>query len=305
MADKKIKDIIENIEKAIRGKKHIVELSLVPLISEGHLLLQDVPGVGKSTLAEAIARSIGGTFKRIQFTSDLLPSDVLGVNIFNRAKNTFEFKKGPIFANIVLADEINRASPKTQSALLEAMSEKNVTIDGITYKLPIPFLVIATENPLEFAGTYPLPESELDRFMMSLSIGYPDETTEKEIMLKGEKREVENIKPVADINDVLYLTKLTKEVFVDQSILNYMIKIVKKTRENEFIKIGISTRGSIEFVNAVKGYAIIKGRNYVIPDDVKYIAPFVLSHRIVAKDGNREFKKEIVLEIINEIEVPL
>jgi MoxR-like ATPase len=303
--DNLIKKIIDNIERVIRGKRDVIELSLVPLFAEGHLIFQDVPGVGKSTLAEAIARSIGGIYHRIQFTSDLLPSDVIGTNVFDRVSNEFKFRKGPIFSNIVLADEINRASPKTQSALLEAMNESTVTADGITYELPGPFFVIATENPVEFAGTYPLPESELDRFMMSLPIGYPDESVEREIVLKGKKHEAKNLFPVSSTTDVLLIIEKAKKVFIDESVLNYAMSIVKSTRNNKFIKIGVSVRGSMEFIKAVKAFALIKGRDYVVPDDVKIIASFALPHRIILKESEKNFDKEIIKQILEEISVPL
>ena len=303
--DNLIKKIIDNIERVIRGKRDVIALSLVPLFAEGHLIFQDVPGVGKSTLAEAIARSIGGIYHRIQFTSDLLPSDVIGTNVFDRVSNEFKFRKGPIFSNIVLADEINRASPKTQSALLEAMNESTVTADGITYELPGPFFVIATENPVEFAGTYPLPESELDRFMMSLSIGYPDESVEREIVLKGKKHETKNLFPVSSTKDVLLVIEKAKAVFIEESVLNYAMSIVKSTRKNKFIKIGVSVRGSMEFIKAVKAFALIKGRDYVVPDDVKIIASFALPHRIILKESEKNFDKEIIKQILEEISVPL
>ena len=303
--DNLIKKIIDNIERVIRGKRDVIELSLVPLFAEGHLIFQDVPGVGKSTLAEAIARSIGGIYRRIQFTSDLLPSDVIGTNVFDRVSNEFKFRKGPIFSNIVLADEINRASPKTQSALLEAMNEATVTADGITYELPRPFFVIATENPAEFAGTYLLPESELDRFMMSLSIGYPDESVEREIVLKGKKHEAKNLSPVSSTTDVLLIIEKAKTVFIEESVLNYAMSIVKSTRNNKFIKIGISVRGSMEFIKAVKVFALIKGRDYVVPDDVKTIASFALPHRIILKESEKNFDKEIIKQILEETSVPL
>ncbi|NIA11633.1 MAG: AAA domain-containing protein [Nitrospiraceae bacterium] len=300
-----IQKITENIETVIKGKHRIIELALIPLITEGHLIFQDIPGVGKSTLAEAVARSINGSFKRMQFTSDLLPSDIIGVNVFDKLNGHFSFKKGPIFANIVLADEINRASPKTQSALLEAMNEKTITVDGTTYRLPNPFLIIATENPVEFSGTYPLPESELDRFMMSLSIGYPDTEVEKEIVRSGEKHKVSRLMPVVTANDILFITTLVKKVFVKDNILNYAMRIIKNTRNNDLIKIGISVRGSMDFIRAIKGYAFMEGREYAVPDDVKSVAPFVLSHRITLKGSEKNFGREIINEILEKVEVPI
>lgn len=301
----KIEKLIKNIEKAIKGKREVIELSLVPLLSGGHLLFMDIPGVGKSTLAEAIARSIDLKFSRIQFTSDLLPSDIIGVNIFNRNSNNFEFRNGPIFSNIVLADEINRASPKTQSALLEAMSERTVSVDNFTYKLPHIFMVIATENPIEFAGTYPLPESELDRFMLSLRMGYPPEDIEKDLMKAGVTHGAKTIESVLTHTDIDQLIEASNKIYAEESVVDYMMNIVQKTRESRFLSFGVSTRGSIEFLKAVKSYAFIKGRTFVIPEDVKIIAPFVLSHRVIAKDRNIKFKEDIIGEIIQNIKAPV
>ncbi len=298
--------IIKNVETVIRGKRDVIEIALTPLLSGGHLIFQDVPGVGKSTLSEAIARSIDATFSRIQFTSDLLPADIIGITIFNKVTNQFEFKKGPIFANIVLADEINRASPKTQSSLLEAMNEGTVTVDGVTYDLPAPFMVIATENPLEFAGTYPLPESELDRFMISLNMGYPPKHIEKEVIKeKSLHNDVKKLESVATIEEIEMLKKEAAKVYVEDSIIDYIMSIIQKTRESDLIEIGVSTRGGIDLLKAVKSYAFIKGRDFVIPDDVKSIAPFALSHRIVTKSDDKKFAKEIILQTLKEVPVPI
>ncbi len=306
MEGKKLIDkIIENIEQAVKGKHNIIKLALIPLIGGGHIIFRDIPGIGKSTLAESIAKSIRGDFKRIQFTSDILPSDILGVTIYNKEKEQFEFRKGPIFSNIVLADEINRASPKSQSALLEAMNDERVTINGITYKLPEPFFVIATENPLEFTGTYPLPENELDRFMLSASMGYPDEKAEIEILMKNERHPTMNLKPVATKEQIIEIKKEVKDVFVNKSILNYILAITKNTRNNKFVKLGISTRGTLDLLNASKAKAFIEGRNYVIPDDVKEIAPFVIQHRLIVKGDEKKFVREIVEQILEDTEVPL
>ncbi len=306
MEGKKLIDkIIENIEQAVKGKHNIIKLALIPLIGGGHIIFRDIPGIGKSTLAESIAKSIRGDFKRIQFTSDILPSDILGVTIYNKEKEQFEFRKGPIFSNIVLADEINRASPKSQSALLEAMNDERVTINGITYKLPEPFFVIATENPLEFTGTYPLPENELDRFMLSASMGYPDEKAEIEILMKNERHPTMNLKPVATKEQIIEIKKEVKDVFANKSILNYILAITKNTRNNKFVKLGISTRGTLDLLNASKAKAFIEGRNYVIPDDVKEIAPFVIQHRLIVKGDEKKFVREIVEQILEDTEVPL
>ncbi len=306
MEEKKlIEKIIDNVEKAIKGKREIIKLALIPLIGGGHIIFRDIPGIGKSTLAEAIARSVHAEFKRIQFTSDILPSDIIGVTIYNKETEQFEFRKGPIFANIVLADEINRASPKSQSALLEAMNDGNVTTNGITYKLPEPFYVIATENPLEFTGTYPLPENELDRFMLSASMGYPDEEAEIEILEKNEKHPAAKLKEVATREQIVAIKEKVKNVFVDKSILTYILSIAKNTRDNKFISLGLSTRGTLDLLNASKAKAFMEGRDYVIPDDVKGIAPFVIQHRIIVKGGEDKFAKEIVEQILADTQVPL
>ncbi len=303
--NKKIKKIVNNVETVIKGKRDVIIMSLIPLITESHLIFQDIPGVGKSTLAEAIARSIDGIFRRIQFTADMLPSDITGITIFKRKSEEFEFKKGPIFANIILADEINRASPKTQSALLEAMNERTVTIDGVTYKLPKPFFVIATENPIEFSGTYPLPENELDRFMMSLTMGYPPEDIEKDIIKESEQKKASELEPVLTRKEILEIISTVKSIYTEDSIIDYIMRIVRETRNNRFIRIGVSIRGSIDFVRAAKGYAYISERNFVVPDDVKTVAPAVLSHRIVLKETERRFAKEIIHQILQNVQVPL
>ncbi len=303
--NKQIKKIVDNVETVIKGKRDTIIMSLIPLITESHLIFQDIPGVGKSTLAEAIARSIDGVFRRIQFTADMLPSDITGITIFKRKSEEFEFKKGPIFANVVLADEINRASPKTQSALLEAMNERTVTIDGTTYKLPEPFFVIATENPVEFSGTYPLPESELDRFMMSLTMGYPPEDVEKNIIKESEQKKASELEPVLTRKEILEMASVVKNIYAEDSIIDYIMRIVNETRNNRFIKIGISIRGSIDFVRAAKGYTYINDRNFVVPDDVKTVAPAVLSHRIILKETEQKFAKEIIQQILQNVQVPL
>jgi MoxR-like ATPases len=226
--DKRIKKVVDNVEKVIFGKRETILLSLTPLIAEGHLIYVDIPGVGKTTLAESIARSIDVLTSRIQFTADLLPTDITGVTVYNKETNTFEFRKGPIFANIVIGDEINRAPPKTQSALLEGMSERTVSVDNKRYELPNPFMVIATENPVEFAGTYPLPESELDRFMISLEVGYPESSYELEILQKGKKLEAKDLNPVLTINELKEIIEEAKNVLIEESVLNYLYEIVKR-----------------------------------------------------------------------------
>ena len=303
--DKRIKKVVDNVEKVIFGKRDTILLSLTPLIAEGHLIFVDIPGVGKTTLAESIARSIDVLTSRIQFTADLLPTDITGVTVYNKETNTFEFRKGPIFANIVIGDEINRAPPKTQSALLEGMSERTVSVDNKRYELPNPFMVIATENPVEFAGTYPLPESELDRFMISLEVGYPESNYELEILQKGKKLEAKDLNPVLTINELKEIIEEAKNVLIEESVLNYLYEIVKKTRTSKYIRLGLSTRGAIDFVKAVKAFAKISGRNFVIPEDVKKLAKPVLKHRLIFKEYEEKLKDEIIETIIYETQVPI
>lgn len=303
--DKRIKKVVDNVEKVIFGKRDTILLSLTPLIAEGHLIYVDIPGVGKTTLAESIARSIDVLTSRIQFTADLLPTDITGVTVYNKETNTFEFRKGPIFANIVIGDEINRAPPKTQSALLEGMSERTVSVDNKRYELPNPFMVIATENPVEFAGTYPLPESELDRFMISLEVGYPESNYELEILQNGKKLEAKDLNPVLTINELKEIVEEAKNVLIEESVLNYLYEIVKKTRTSKYIRLGLSTRGAIDFVKAVKAFAKISGRNFVIPEDVKKLAKPVLKHRLIFKEYEEKLKDEIIETIIYETQVPI
>lgn len=303
--DKRIKKVVDNVEKVIFGKRETILLSLTPLIAEGHLIYVDIPGVGKTTLAESIARSIDVLTSRIQFTADLLPTDITGVTVYNKETNTFEFRKGPIFANIVIGDEINRAPPKTQSALLEGMSERTVSVDNKRYELPNPFMVIATENPVEFAGTYPLPESELDRFMISLEVGYPESSYELEILQKGKKLEAKDLNPVLTINELKEIIEEAKNVLIEESVLNYLYEIVKKTRTSKYIRLGLSTRGAIDFVKAVKAFAKISGRNFVIPEDVKKLAKPVIKHRLIFKEYEEKLKDEIIETIIYETQVPI
>ncbi len=306
----KVSKVIENLEKVIIGKREVIKLALSSLFAGGHLLIEDVPGTGKTTLALGIAKSIGGVFRRIQFTSDLLPSDIIGVNIYSQKKETFEFKPGPVFANIVLADEINRTTPKTQSALLESMNENQVTVDNHTYPLPKPFMVIATQNPLEIHGTYPLPESQLDRFMMRLKMGYPPSEKEKEIILSHRfSRPLEQISPVLKPEDVLEIQRFVKNVRIANELMDYMVEIIKRTRNSDSIKIGASPRASILFSRACQAYAFVNGRDYVIPDDIKALAIPILVHRIIPKgkisDGRREEVEDIIKDILFKISVPL
>ena len=280
---------------------------LTSILAGGHVLLEDTPGTGKTVLAKSIAKSINSNFKRIQFTPDLLPSDITGLNIFNQKENQFTFIKGPIFTNILLADEINRATPRTQSSLLESMEEKQITTDGTTRYLEKPFLVIATQNPIETAGTFPLPEAQLDRFMMQLNMGYPTENEELEIINRFiSDNPLEKVNAVCNKEDIIEMQNLISTVFVHNSIRNYIVNIVQATRKNSSIALGISPRGTLALLKSSQVYATINGRNYVIPDDVKFLAPFVLAHRIIPSNGfsNRKTNVELINKLVSGIEVP-
>jgi MoxR-like ATPase len=307
-----LEQLQSTIESVIRGKSDIVQLSLVSLLAGGHLLIEDVPGVGKTTLAQALARSFDCSFQRIQFTSDLLPSDIVGLEVFNQKESTFEFKPGPIFANVVLADEINRTTPKTQSALLEAMAEGHVTVEQETYQLPRPFLVLATQNPIEHHGTYPLPESQLDRFMMRLRMGYPEMEDEKTILRQQSLNSaVDHISPVMHSEDVLALQRESREVAVDESLVDYLIRIVRATREAEILDLGVSPRGSLALYHAAQALAFIEGRDFAIPDDIKRLVVPIFAHRIVVNSRystglRRSDEAEAALqEILKTVSVPL
>lgn len=299
--------IIENIEKVIVGKTEEVTTVLIALLCEGHLLVEDVPGVGKTMLARAVAKSIGCKFSRIQFTPDLLPSDIIGVNVFNQKTRDFEFKPGPIHNQIVLVDEINRATPKTQSALLECMEERQVTIDGVTHLLPRPFLVIATQNPIEYEGTFPLPESQLDRFFMKIKLGYPGDKAESKILsMQKTGHPIRDISQVVSVEDVLKAQKLTREVYVEDSLRDYIVNIIQKTRTHENLYLGASPRGSLALYKASQARALLDGRDFIIPDDIKAMAPYTIAHRLISKtDGYRsESLEKIVEAILEEVPVP-
>jgi len=302
-----ITNLIKTLSNILKGKERVIKMAIVTLISKGHLLIEDIPGVGKTTLALALARATECSFQRIQFTSDLLPSDILGVHIYNPKDRDFEFKTGPIFANIVLADEINRTNPKTQSALLEAMSERKVSIDRKTYYLPQPFMVIATQNPLEYHGTFPLPESQLDRFMMHLRIGYPSYEDEKSALLYMKDFEyIDGLNPVVTIQQILASQKEVEKIHVDESLIEYLMKIVINTRNHQHIRLGISTRGAQMFLKAAKGHAFLENRDYLIPEDIKEVAPLVIGHRILLKSSSFiSDTEEIVQEILQNTEVPI
>lgn len=302
------KKIIANVEKVIVGKRQQLILSLVSWFCEGHILLEDVPGVAKTMLARALSRSVNCTFKRIQCTPDLLPTDVTGTSIFNQKTTEFEFRAGPIFAQIVLADEINRTTPRTQAALLEAMAESRVTVDGITHTLTPPFLVIATQNPVDHEGTFPLPEAQLDRFLMRFNLGYPsfDEELKMLDMLQHE-HPVNSLEPVVAVDELLACQRAVREIHVDPKVRQYLMQIVHLTRENEELALGGSPRASIALFRTSQAMAAIRGRNYVLPDDVKRIAPPVLTHRLILKPESRLRKvtaETVVQDVIDEIAVP-
>ena len=301
--------IASNVEKIIQGKDDVIRLSLVTLVAEGHLLLEDVPGVGKTMLAKGLARTLGCTWQRIQFTPDLLPSDVTGVSVWDSQAGGFRFKKGAVFANICLGDEINRASPKTQSSLLEAMEEGQVTVDGRTHKLEEPFMVIATQNPIEHEGTYPLPESQLDRFMIRLSIGYPERSSELEILDKhGEIEPLENLEPVADAEQVRLLVKLAREVHVADSLKSYIVDLTETTRTHPDVYLGASPRASLFLLKASRALAASRGRDYVVPDDIKDLVNPVLAHRLLLSPEAhmRGARAEDVLDgLIDRVPVPV
>jgi len=307
-----IQAIQDNIARVIKGKDHVIEMAVVCLLARGHLLLEDVPGVGKTTLAHSLARSLDCSFKRIQFTSDLLPSDIVGVSIFNRQQQAFEFVPGPIFANIVLADEINRTTPKTQSSLLEAMSEAQISVDNQTHPLKQPFMVIATQNPAEYHGTFPLPESQLDRFLMRLRIGYPSLEEERKVLERPYALHPADIlAPVLSTQDVLELQRRVDQIHMDESLSDYLLAIIHATRQSELLSLGVSTRGALALNKTAKALALVRGRDYCLPDDVKELAPIVLSHRVMLSraQGLRaqsfEQAESIVLDIIDTVPVPV
>jgi len=300
--------LVDNIRRVIRGKDEQVELAVTALVSGGHLLVEDVPGVGKTMLARSVALSINGTFRRIQFTPDLLPSDVTGTQVFDQRSLDFVFKPGPVFANVVLADEINRATPRTQSSLLEAMDEGQVTVDGVSHPLPQPFFVIATQNPVEYHGTYPLPEGQLDRFCMSLTLDYPSEETEKEIVeAQLLEHPVHALQPVLDADELVDLQRAARAVSVHPDVLSYAVNLVRTTREDEELYLGASPRGSIFLVRCAQAKAFLQGRSFVTPDDVKALAVPVLSHRLMPASRSRGLAeaRRLVGRLLDRVPVPV
>jgi MoxR-like ATPase len=298
-----------NIGKAILGKLEVIRLALIGLLAEGHLLIEDAPGVGKTSLAKAIAVSLGCKFTRLQCTPDMLPSDIIGSSVFLPNKGEFEFRSGPVFTNLLLADEINRTTPRTQSALLEAMMERQVSIDGTTYPLPRPFMVLATQNPLEFEGTYPLPENQLDRFMLCIEVGYPNREAERNALINHRHGEpVDQLKAVLSNERLLDLQRATRSVKVEDSLNDYILDIVEATRKHSELTLGVSTRGAITFARAVQAVALVEGRDYAIPDDVKKLAIPVLAHRVIGRgvirEGQRDRTRAVIRQILDTTPVP-
>ncbi|AGA30009.1 AAA family ATPase [Singulisphaera acidiphila] len=301
--------LLENVATVVLGKPEVIKLAVVALLAEGHVLIEDVPGVGKTLLARALAASIDCSFRRVQFTPDLLPSDIIGSSVYNAASGEFVFKPGPIFANVILADEINRTTPRTQSALLEAMSDTQVSVEGKTYTLEPPFIVLATQNPYEFEGTYVLPESQLDRFMIRLRMGYPVRSEERRVLSTHRSGEpVETLRPVLMAEDVLHLQRAVRNVRVDDAIAEYLLDIVHATRKGEDLHVGVSTRGALTLYRAAQSLAFVSGRGYVVPDDVKFLAVPVLAHRVVGKSflqaGEFGAAEAIIRDLVDRLRVP-
>jgi len=300
--------IISNVENVIVGKQRELRLAVTALLCGGHMLIEDVPGVGKTMLARAIAVSTGCTFSRIQFTPDLLPTDVTGVSIYNQKTSDFEFRAGPIVAQVVLADEINRATPKTQSALLEAMEERQITVDGVTHRLPAPFMVLATQNPIDYEGTFPLPEAQLDRFLIRVFLGYPSPTDEVLVLdLQQTQHPIETLRQVTDANEVLQLQKAVKEIYVDPLIKQYIVQLANATREHEAVHLGASPRGSLALFRTAQAKSLLEGRDFVTPDDVKELALFTLAHRIMLSPGARVkgiTEADVVAQCLQRVPVP-
>jgi len=303
------KKIIENISQVIVGKSASIELLIVALIAEGHVLIEDIPGLGKTLLAKTLAKTIGGSFRRIQFTPDLLPTDITGFNIYHQQTGQFVLQPGPVMSNILLADEINRTIPRTQSALLESMEERQVTIDGKTYPLPSPFFVIATQNPIELEGTFPLPEAQMDRFLLKIKLGYPNNDEEMTILQRFQNEEpFLQVKAVTSPEEVCHLQKARKEIYLSEPVRKYIIDLVWATRSSPYLRLGASPRGSLGLMKAGQALAALRGRSYVLPDDIKYLAIPVLAHRLLLKDEERlrgETPENILKKILAEIPIPV
>lgn len=304
-----IQTILNNMEKVIIGKRHVAELSLVALLAEGHVLLEDVPGVGKTMMVKALAKSMNAKFRRIQFTPDLLPSDITGVSIYNPKEMEFQFRPGPLMGNIILADEINRTSPKTQAALLEGLEESSVTIDGVTHPLNQPFFVMATQNPIEYEGTYPLPEAQLDRFLLKIKMGYPEVDEEVEVLDRFmHASPLDGLEAVIDLEELLTLQSNAKKVFVDHKMKRYIVEIATETRNHPHVYLGVSPRASIALMKAAQAYAFMYGRDFVIPDDIQHLAPYVLAHRLILQSEAKfagVTPEEIINDILHDIMVPI
>ena len=298
-----------NVNQVIIGKDGAIELILVALLCDGHILLEDVPGIGKTTLAKALARSVDSSFSRVQFTPDLLPSDVTGINYYNQKEQEFQFRAGPVFSQVFLADEINRATPRTQSSLLEAMQEHQVTVDGETYRLPKPFLTIATQNPIELEGTFPLPEAQLDRFLLQVKLGYPSLEEEEEILLRYARQDpLTTLQPVVTAEQVVELQDKVREIHVNEDIRSYILQVVRSTREHESAELGVSPRGTLALFRASQALAALRGRDYVIPSDVQHLAPSLLTHRIHLSPQTRlrgRTPEQVVAEIAENVPVPV
>jgi len=308
----KVDKLCENIAKVIVGKGNVIRLVVVGLLAKGHMLIEDIPGIGKTTLANALAKSLNCSFRRIQFTSDLLPSDIIGISIYNPKENKFEFQKGPVFANVVLADEINRTTPKTQSCLLEAMNDRQVSVDSATYPLPQPFIVIATQNPVEHYGTFPLPESQLDRFMVKIDIGYPSPEEEEKLLQTRKGRDpLDSIGPVLTVEEILELQRAVDDVRMDSSLTAYIMDIVTATRKSTLVEVGVSPRGSLHMYRLAQAHALVWGRDYCVPDDIKKLAVPAFAHRIVLSSDygprtpNVATANQVIKDIVESVPVPL
>lgn len=298
-----------NVERVIVGKTEVIDLLLVALLSEGHVLIEDVPGIGKTMLAKSVARTLGCTFRRIQFTPDILPSDVTGLHFFNQKRQEFEFRPGPIFSQVILADEINRATPRTQSALLEAMEERQVSLEGETFRLPRPFLVLATQNPIELEGTFPLPEAQLDRFLLKLSLGYPSVPEEKTILRRfRSENPLEELRSVVSAEELVEAQSLCRDVYVSEAVEDYIVSIIRASRQHPAVELGASPRATLALFHTAQALAAIKGRSFVIPDDVKQLAPAVLTHRLITSTQTRlrgQAASDIIAELLHSLPVPV